>query len=123
MVYYLTGPTGSGKTSLSIEMAKALNCEIVNCDALQIYQGLDIGTAKPTPEEQSQVPHHLLDLIDPLEEFSVADYQAMADQVIEEIQARGKEALVVGGTLQYLQSLRYDYDYEAPPSDPRQRKI
>lgn len=121
MILYLTGPTASGKTELSLQIAEAIDAEIVNCDALQVYKGLDITTAKASPEEQARVPHHLLDILEPDTGFNVSDYQAYAQVVIDEILGRGKNVLVVGGTLQYLRSLRYDYDYSSPPSSPQVR--
>lgn len=121
MIIYLTGPTASGKTELSLRIAEAIDAEIVNCDALQVYKGLDIATAKPTEEERSRVPHHLVDFLDPSENFNVSDYQEAAQKVIEEILDRGKNVLVVGGTLQYLRSLRYDFEYNSPPSKPSVR--
>lgn len=105
--WVITGPTASGKTALSLRLAQAHNCEIVCMDSMQIYRGMDIGTAKPTPEEQSQAVHHMLDVADPDESFSVMRYQHMAEDVIREIQARGKRALLVGGTGLYLRALRH----------------
>lgn len=121
MIVYLTGPTASGKTEVSLRLAENLGAEIVNCDALQVYKGLDTATAKATAEEQARVPHHLLDILEPDRNFNVSDYQAIAQEAIEEILTRGKNVLVVGGTLQYLKSLRYDYEYSSPPSDPAVR--
>lgn len=121
MIIYLTGPTASGKTELSLQLAETIDAEIVNCDALQVYKGLDITTAKATPEERARVPHHLLDIIDPSTNFNVSDYQTVAQGVIDEILECGNNVLVVGGTLQYLRSLRYDHEYSSPPSDPSVR--
>ncbi len=104
--WVLTGPTASGKTSLSIRLAKAHNCEIVCMDSMQIYRRMDIGTAKPTIEEMEGVPHHMIDVAEPDEAFSVARYQEMAEECIADIQARGKRALLVGGTGLYLRALR-----------------
>ncbi len=118
MIIYLTGPTASGKTELSLLIAEAIDAEIVNCDALQVYRGLDVTTAKATSEERARIPHHLVDFIDADVNFNVSDYQAAAQDIIEEILGRGKNVLIVGGTLQYLRSLRYDYEYSSPPSNP-----
>ena len=102
----LAGPTASGKTALSIGAAKALDCEIVCMDSMQIYRGMNIGTAKPTAEEMDGIPHHMLDVADPRESFSVARYQEMAEQVMGEIVTRGHTPLLVGGTGFYLRALR-----------------
>ena len=104
--WVLTGPTASGKTALSIRLAKAHDCEIVCMDSMQIYRRMNIGTAKPTLDEMAVIPHHMLDVADPDENFSVARYQEMAEACIEEIHARGKRALLVGGTGLYLRALR-----------------
>ena len=104
--WVLTGPTASGKTALSIRLAKEFNCEIICMDSMQIYRGMDIGTAKPTTEEMAGIPHHMLDVADPDDAFSVARYQEMAEACIEEIQNRGKRVLFVGGTGLYLRALR-----------------
>lgn len=104
--WVLTGPTASGKTALSIRLAKAHDCEIVCMDSMQIYRRMDIGTAKPTMDEMDGVPHHMLDVVEPDEEFSVARYQELAEGCIADIQARGKRALLVGGTGLYLRALR-----------------
>lgn len=105
--WVLAGPTASGKTALSIRLAQAHQCEIVCMDSMQIYRGMDIGTAKPTADEMCDVPHHMLDVADPAEPFSVARYQEMAEEVIEGIHSRGHRALLVGGTGLYLRALRH----------------
>lgn len=104
--WVLTGPTASGKTSLSLRLAKAYDCEIVCMDSMQLYRGMDIGTAKPTEAEKAQAVHHMIDVADPTEDFSVARYQEMAEACIEDIHARGHRALLVGGTGLYLRALR-----------------
>ncbi len=105
--WVLTGPTASGKTSFSIRLAKEYNCEIVCMDSMQIYRGMDVGTAKPTVEEMAGVPHHMLDVCDPRDHFSVSQYQEMAEEVMADIIARGKRPLLVGGTGFYLRALRH----------------
>lgn len=105
--WVLAGPTASGKTTLSIRLAKAHRCEIVCMDSMQIYRGMDIGTAKPTSDEMDGIPHHMLDVADPSEAFSVARYQEMAEETIAAIHARGHRALLVGGTGLYLRALRH----------------
>ena len=101
----VAGPTASGKTALGIELAKRLNGEIVSADSMQIYRGMDIGTAKATPEEQRQVKHHLLDILEPEEQYSVSRYVEDAGAVCEELFSRGKQPIVVGGTGLYIDSL------------------
>lgn len=99
------GPTASGKTALSIELAKKFNGEIVSCDSMQIYKGMEIGTAKPTEEEMQGIPHHLLGFCDPEETFSVVDFTELAAKAIEDISGRGKRPFLVGGTGLYARSL------------------
>lgn len=106
LCWVLTGPTASGKTALSIRLAKSHQCEIVCMDSMQIYRRMNIGTAKPTIEEMDGIPHHMIDVADPYESFSVARYQEMAEACIADIHARGKRALLVGGTGFYLRALR-----------------
>lgn len=104
--WILTGPTASGKTAFSIRLAKEFDCEIVCMDSMQIYRGMNIGTAKPTIEEMDGIAHHMIDVAEPAEPFSVARYQEMAEACIDDIHARGKRALLVGGTGLYLRALR-----------------
>lgn len=99
------GPTASGKTALSVELAKRLDGEIVSCDSMQIYRGMDIGTAKPTDEEKRGIPHHMIDVADPTNDFSCADYAAMAKPITDDILARGKQPIICGGTGLYLNAL------------------
>ena len=101
----VVGPTASGKTKLSIELAKQYNGEILSCDSMQIYRGMTIGTAKPTPEEMEGIPHHMIDILDPGEAFSVGRYVEMADPILQDILARGKTCIIVGGTGLYVDSL------------------
>jgi tRNA dimethylallyltransferase len=104
-VYFLIGPTASGKTKLSIELAKKLNAEIISCDSMCVYKHMDILTSKPAPAERKKVPHHLIDIIPPAKEFSVADYRNMALNKIEEILSRRKTPLFVGGSGLYVKAV------------------
>ena len=113
-VVIILGPTGSGKTSVSIELAKVLNGEIISADSRAIYKGMDIGTAKPTREEQQSIPHYGLDLVKPGERFTVADWKAYAEDKIREIKSRGKVPIIVGGTGLYIDALIYDYHFKGP---------
>src|SRR5260370_2680904 len=112
----LTGPTGSGKTQLGIELALRLNAEIVSMDSMALYRGMDIGTAKPTLEERQQVRHHLIDVFEPWESASVAWWLKEAATCCQEIEARGKRVLFVGGTPLYLKALLCGL-FEGPPAD------
>ena len=109
MIIVITGPTGVGKTKLSIELAKIYNAEIINGDSVQIYKGLDIGSAKVTEEEKENIPHHLFDIKEVDEEYSLYDYQKDARKCIEEITNRNKNIIIVGGTGLYIKSVLYDY--------------
>lgn len=102
----VTGATASGKTSLAILLAQALDGEIISLDSMQVYRGMDIGTAKATPEEQAAVPHHLIDILDPTEGFSAAEYAARAEAAVKEIHARGRVPVFCGGTGLYLEAVR-----------------
>ena len=115
-VVVIAGPTAGGKTRLSVELALRLGGEIVNADSMQVYRGMDVGTAKPSIEERKGVPHHLLDLVNPDEEFNAAMYRARALPVIRDIRARGRACLVVGGTGLYLKALMGGL-FDVPPSD------
>lgn len=116
----IAGPTASGKTSLSIELAKRLNGEIVSADSMQIYTSMDIATAKPDAEEMQGIPHHLIGIIEPGEEFSVAQYKLKATEAIEDILSRGKQPIVVGGTGLYIDTLMNNTEYlEYEKSDVR----
>lgn len=108
----LTGPTAVGKTALSIMLAKAIGGEIISADSMQVYRYMDIGTAKIKPEETEGVPHHLIDVLNPTEDFNVTAFQTMAKQVINEIYSRGRIPIVTGGTGFYIQSLLYDISFE-----------
>lgn len=118
----LLGPTAVGKTALSIELAKRLDAEILSGDSMLVYRGFDIGTAKPTMEERQGIVHHLIDVREPQERYSVQDFQAEASRLIEEITARGKLPFLVGGTGLYVQSLVEGYRFNAASGDPAYRK-
>ena len=107
-IIVVAGPTAAGKTEYAIRIAEAVGGEIVSCDSMQLYKFMDIGSAKPTPEERARVKHWLVDEIDPREEFSVALYRDMAKGYIEDIFSRGKTPVIAGGTGLYLNSLLYD---------------
>lgn len=118
----VAGATASGKTALSVELAKRLNGEIVSADSMQIYKYMNIGTAKPTEEEKQGIAHHMMDFLDPSVSFSVADYCAEAHKVIADINARGKLPIVVGGTGLYIDSLVSNVDFGSAGSDPEIRR-
>ncbi len=103
--WYLTGPTATGKTAVGIELARLIDAEIISLDSMAIYRGMDIGTAKPASLERAAVPHHLIDVIDPTEDFSIAQYLTAAEETAEKIAGRGKQVLFVGGTALYLKAL------------------
>lgn len=113
----IVGPTAVGKTEISIQLAKRLNGEIISADSMQIYRGMDIGTAKPTLEEQAGTPHHMLDIVDPGQPFSVADYQSQARQKIEEIAARGRMPILAGGTGLYVRAVIDPYNFIPADTD------
>ncbi|MBR1863475.1 MAG: tRNA (adenosine(37)-N6)-dimethylallyltransferase MiaA [Ruminococcus sp.] len=117
----IAGPTASGKTALAVEMAKYYGGEVVSGDSMQIYRGLNIATAKPTPEEMKGIPHHLIDFLDPGTPFSVADYVRMAAGIIREIHARGKLPVVCGGTGLYISSLVDNIIFDDTGSDKKIR--
>lgn len=116
-VIVIAGPTASGKTGLAVEFALKCNGEIVSADSMQIYRGMDIGTAKPTMEERKGIPHHMLDVVDPDEEFSVAQFQQMAKVCIKDILRRGKVPIVAGGTGLYINSLVYNITFSETIAD------
>ncbi len=113
----ITGPTATGKTALGVELALALNGEVVSADSMQVYKGMDIGTAKPTMAERRGVPHWMLDVAEPWERFSAARYSRMAAAYVEDIRGRGKLPIVVGGTGLYIDGLLRGTDYAAVPED------
>lgn len=116
-IIVIIGPTGVGKTKLSIELAKCYNGEIINADAMQIYQGLDIGTAKIKENEKEGIPHHLFDIKKVTEEYSIYQYQKDCRNIISEVQSRNKTPIIVGGTGLYIKSALYDYKLEPQKKD------
>ncbi len=119
--WYLSGPTASGKTHVALKLAELLNAEIISLDSMAIYRGMNIGTAKPTDAEREVVPHHLIDIVDPDEMFSISDYVDAAQQCVREIRERGREPLFVGGTPLYLKALLRGI-FVGPPADLEFRK-
>jgi tRNA dimethylallyltransferase len=113
----IAGPTAGGKTGLALDLAERWGAEIVSCDSVAVYRGCDIGAAKPSPAERARVPHHLLDVAEPDQRFSAADYVEQAERVIDEIAGRGRVVFVVGGTGLYLRAL-IDGLFPSPPPDP-----
>lgn len=119
----LTGPTAVGKTALSIGLAKAVGGEIISADSMQVYKGMDIGTAKIAPEEMDGVPHYLVDELEPWEEFNVVVFQKLCKQYMEQIYAKGKIPIIVGGTGFYIQSVLYDIDFTENEADTSYRQM
>ena len=119
----IAGPTASGKTALSIALAQELGGEIVSCDSMQVYKRMDIGTAKPTTEEMAGIPHHMLSVAEPWEDFSVGKYCAMATPIVDDILARGKTAIIVGGTGLYMDALIKGNDFAPVPSTGRREEL
>ncbi|EEM04654.1 tRNA (adenosine(37)-N6)-dimethylallyltransferase MiaA [Bacillus pseudomycoides] len=121
-VAVIIGPTAVGKTKLSIDLAKALNGEIISGDSMQIYRTMDIGTAKATMEEMEGIPHYMIDIKNPEDSFSVAEFQELVRGYIREITERGKLPIIVGGTGLYIQSVLYDYQFTDEAGDPVYRE-
>ena len=119
--WFLTGPTAGGKTEIGIALARHIGAEIISLDSMALYRGMDIGTAKPTPEQQTAVPHHLVDIVEPHQEFSLAQYVAAAHVCAAEIHARGHEVLFIGGTPLYLKALLRGI-FEGPAADADLRR-
>ena len=119
----IAGPTASGKTALSIALAKELGAEIVSCDSMQVYKGMDIGTAKPTLEEMENIPHHMLSVAEPWEDFSVGKYCSLATPIVDDIIARGKTVIIVGGTGLYMDALIKGNDFAPVPSTGRREEL
>jgi len=112
----IAGPTASGKTALAVELAKAFNGEVVSCDSMYVYKRMDIGTAKPTAEERQGIVHHMIDIVEPDQDFSVSKYCAMATPIVDDIVARGKTAIIAGGTGLYMDSLIKGNDFAPFPA-------
>ena len=119
----IAGPTASGKTALAVALAKEVNGEVVSCDSMQIYKHMNIGTAKPTLEEMEGIPHHMLSVAEPEEDFSVSRYCAMATPIVEDICARGKTAVIAGGTGLYMDSLIRGNGFAPYPSTGRRQEL
>ena len=119
----IAGPTASGKTALAVELAKSFNGEVVSCDSMQIYKRMDIGTAKPTAEEMDGIPHHMLDVCEPDEDFSVSKYCEMATPIVDDIIARGKTAIIAGGTGLYMDSLIKGNDFAPFPATGHRQRL
>ena len=119
----IAGPTASGKTALAVELARELNGEVVSCDSMQIYRRMDIGTAKPTRDEMQGIPHHMLDICEPDEAFSVSRYCEMASPIVDDILARGKTAIIAGGTGLYMDSLIKGNDFAPVPATGHREKL
>ena len=118
----LTGPTAVGKTALSIALAKEIGGEIISADSMQVYRRMDIGSAKITPEEMAGVPHHLIDVLEPDQEFNVVVFQKLAKRAVADIYSRGHIPVVVGGTGFYIQALVYDIDFTENDEDTALRR-
>jgi len=121
-ILVVAGPTAVGKTEYAIEAAKTFNGEIVSCDSMQLYRYMDIGSAKPTRQEREEAVHHLIDFLDPREDFSVARYQTLARKAIEDIMGRGRLPIISGGTGLYLNSILYDMDFASAGGDEALRE-
>ncbi|QEG34378.1 tRNA (adenosine(37)-N6)-dimethylallyltransferase MiaA [Bythopirellula goksoeyrii] len=119
--WFLSGATAVGKTQVALSLARRIGAEIISLDSMAVYRGMDIGTAKPTPEEQAQVLHHLIDVVDPSEEFSIERYLELAQEAVAEIRSRGHEVLFVGGTPLYLKALLRGLS-SGPPADWKVRE-
>ena len=116
-VLVIVGPTAVGKTALGVALAKQFNGEVISGDSMQIYQGMDIGTAKVTEDEKESIPHHMIDIKQPIESFSVAEFQAQVQDHIAEIHQRGKLPIIVGGTGLYINAILYDYQFSDEKRD------
>ena len=119
----VVGPTASGKTALSVALAKALNGEVISADSMQLYRGMDVGTAKVTPEEMDGVPHHMIDVAEPWESFSAARYVEMADPILQDILSRGKTAIIAGGTGLYVDALIAGRTFAPYPETGRRQAL
>jgi len=119
----VVGPTASGKTKLAVELAKAYNGEVLSCDSMQLYKRMDIGTAKPTAEEMQGIPHHMIDILEPDEAFSVGRYVELADPILRDILARGKTCVICGGTGLYVDSLIAGRTFAPFPQTGRREEL
>ena len=119
----VVGPTASGKTALAIELAKELDGEVVSCDSMQVYRRMDIGTAKPTAEEMQGIPHHMIDICEPTEDFSVSLYTDMATPIVDDILARGKTVIIAGGTGLYAESLIRGNEFSPIPATGHRQRL
>ena len=119
----IAGPTASGKTALAVQLAKELGGEVVSCDSMQVYKDMDIGTAKPSMEEMEGIPHHMLSVAEPWEDFSVSRYCEMATPIVDDILARGKTAIIAGGTGLYMDSLIKGNDFAPFPATGMREKL
>ena len=119
----IAGPTASGKTALAVKLAKAINGEVISCDSMQVYRRMDIGTAKPTEEEMEGIPHHMLSVAEPWEDFSVSRYCQMATPILEDILARGKAAIIAGGTGLYMDALIRGNTFAPYPATGRRQEL
>ena len=119
----IAGPTASGKTALAVELAKEFHGEVVSCDSMQIYKRMDIGTAKPTWEEREGIPHHMIDVAEPDEDFSVSKYCEMAAPIVDDIISRGKTAIIAGGTGLYMDSLIKGNDFAPFPATGHRERL
>ncbi len=119
----IAGPTASGKTALAVALAKEFHGEVISCDSMQVYRRMDIGTAKPTKEEMQGIPHHMLDVADPEEDFSVSRYCDMAAPILDDILARGKTAIIAGGTGLYMDSLIRGNDFAPVPATGHRERL
>ena len=119
----IAGPTASGKTALAVELAKEVNGEVVSCDSMQVYKRMNIGTAKPTLDEMQGIPHHMLDVADPEEDYSVSRYCEMASPIVDDIIARGKTAIITGGTGLYMDALIRGNCFAPYPSTGMREKL
>ena len=122
-ILFIAGPTASGKTALAVALARELDGEVVSCDSMQIYRRMNIGTAKPTAEEMQGIPHHMIDVAEPEEDFSVSRYCAMAGPIVDGITSRGKTAIIAGGTGLYMDSLIQGNDFAPFPSTGMRERL
>ena len=119
----IAGPTASGKTALAVQLAKELNGEVISCDSMQIYRRMDIGTAKPTADEMEGIPHHMLDVAEPEEDFSVSKYCDLATPILDDILSRGKTAIIAGGTGLYMDALVKGNDFAPFPATGHRERL